>query len=73
MAYVISEQNLERQKLLASIMGPVTDRLLGSLPLPSPSRCLDVGCGMGETTRQLAGKLDNAVELMWVDLLLNLI
>ena len=67
MAYAISEQNLERQKLLARIMGPVTDQLLESLPLPSLSRCLDVGCGMGETTRQLAGKLDNVVELIGVD------
>ncbi len=73
MTYAISEQNLERQKLLASIMGPVTDRLLESLPLPSPSRCLDVGCGMGETTRQLAGKLDNGVELIGVDQDPNLI
>jgi len=54
-------------------MGPVTDRLLGSLPLPSASRCLDVGCGMGETTRQLAGKLDNGVELIGVDQDPNLI
>ena len=54
-------------------MGPVTDRLLESLPLPSPSRCLDVGCGMGETTRQLAGKLDNGVELIGVDQDPNLI
>ncbi len=73
MAYVISEQNLERQKLLARIMGPVTDRLLESLSLPSPSRCLDVGCGMGETTRQLAGKLDKGVELTGVDQDPNLI
>jgi ubiquinone/menaquinone biosynthesis C-methylase UbiE len=34
---------------------------------------LDIGCGMGETTRQLAGKLDNGVELIGVDLDPNLI
>jgi len=73
MAYAISEQNLERQKLLARIMGPVTDRLLESLSLPSPSRCLDVGCGMGETTRQLAEWLDKGVELTGVDQDPNLI
>ncbi len=73
MAYAISEQNLERQKLLARIMAPVTDRLLESLPLPSASRCLDIGCGMGETTRQLAGKLGNGVELIGVDQDPNLI
>jgi len=28
MAYVISELNLERQKLLAEVLAPVTDRLL---------------------------------------------
>ncbi len=73
MAYAISEQNVERQKLLARIMAPVTDRLLESLPLPSASRCLDIGCGMGETTRQLAGKLDAGVELIGVDQDPNLI
>ncbi len=67
MAYAISEQNLERQKLLAKIVRPVTDRLLDSLPVPSGSRCLDVGCGMGETTRHLAEKLANGVELIGLD------
>jgi len=54
-------------------VGAVTDRLLEFLPLPSASRCLDVSCGMGETTRQLAGKLDNSVELIGVDQDPNLI
>lgn len=67
MAYAISEQNLERQKLLAGIMGPVTDRLLESLPVPPGFRCLDLGCGIGETTRQLAEKLNKVAELIGVD------
>ena len=33
MAYVISELNLERQKLLAKVLAPVTDRLLSVLQL----------------------------------------
>ena len=73
MAYAISEQNLERQKLLAKIVRPVTDRLLDSLSVPSGSRCLDVGCGMGETTRHLAEKLANGVELIGLDQDPNLI
>src|SRR4029434_7655726 len=35
MAYVISELNLERQKLLGKVLGPVTDMLLSALALRS--------------------------------------
>lgn len=52
MAYVISEINLERQTLLGKVLARVTDRLLTVLQLPPGTRGLDLGCGMGETTRQ---------------------
>ena len=67
MAYTISEANLERQRLLQRIMGPVTDRLLDRLQLPAGVRCLDLGCGMGETTRQLAARLEKTSEVVGVD------
>jgi ubiquinone/menaquinone biosynthesis C-methylase UbiE len=73
MAYAISEQNLERQRLFANVIRSVTDRLLEHLPVPSGSRCLDLGCGIGETTRQLAEKLNNVAELIGVDQDSNLI
>ena len=59
MTYLISEVNRERQKLLAKVLTPVLDRLLNVLQLPQDLRCLDLGCGIGETTRQLARKLDS--------------
>ena len=68
MAYVISELNLERQKLLAKVLAPVTDRLLSVLQLPSGARGLDLGCGMGETTRQLARTLDKPNEIIGLEL-----
>ena len=67
MAYTISEANLERQRLLQKIMEPVTDKVLEQLQLPAGIRCLDLGCGMGETTRQLAAKLEKSSQVVGVD------
>ena len=68
MAYVISELNLERQKLLGKVLAPVTDGLLSVLQLPSGARGLNLGCGMGETTRQLARTLNKPNEIVGVEL-----
>src|SRR6266480_5203784 len=68
MAYVISELNLERQKLLGKVLTPVTDRLLSALQLRSGVRGLDLGCGMGETTRQLVRALDKPKEIVGLEL-----
>ena len=68
MAYVISELNLERQKLLGKVLAPVTDGLLSALHLRSGVRGLDLGCGMGETTRQLARTLDKPNEIVGLEL-----
>ena len=68
MAYLISEINLERQKLLATVLASVTDRLLSVLQLPSGARGLDLGCGLGETTRQLARTLDKPDEIVGLEL-----
>lgn len=67
MTYMISEVNLERQKLLQRIMEPVTDRLLNQLQFSTDVRCLDLGCGLGETTRQLATKLEKLSEVIGID------
>ncbi|MBY0504996.1 MAG: methyltransferase domain-containing protein [Bryobacteraceae bacterium] len=57
MSYTINEENVERQQLLAEILNPVAIEILKKVgPLPG-SRCLDLGCGQGNTTRMLAGAL----------------
>ncbi|MEE8348189.1 MAG: methyltransferase domain-containing protein, partial [Acidobacteriota bacterium] len=64
---MISEANLDRQRILQSIMGPVTEGMLDRLPLQEGVRCLDLGCGIGETTRQLAARLELAREVVGID------
>ena len=67
MAYKTSEENLERQRLLGKVYGHLLDKLMDSLVLPPGIRCLDLGCGLGETTRQLATRLESSSEVVGVD------
>src|SRR5262249_20224092 len=67
MSYPIDEQNLERQRLLARVMEPITKRLLDGLRLRPDSRCLDIGCGIGETTRLVARYLGPQSECTGID------
>lgn len=73
MTYLISEVDRKRQKLLAKVLAPFMDRLLNVLQLPQDLRCLDLGCGIGETTRRLARKLDNPREVIGVELSTDLV
>ncbi len=69
MPYTIDEQkNLDRQRLLGQIYTKHTDQLLDSLDLPSEARCLDLGCGIGETTQQLANRLGGSGEVVGLDI-----
>jgi len=61
MSYTIDERNPERQQLLAEILNPLTGQVLARLPEIPNARCLDLGCGQGNTTRYLAGVLRPAV------------
>ena len=54
MSYTIDERNPERQQLLARVLEPHTREVLGRLPRLAGARCLDVGCGQGNTTRLLS-------------------
>lgn len=54
MSYTIDERNPERQQLLAQLLAPSTREVLARLPRIPNARCLDLGCGQGNTTRLLA-------------------
>jgi ubiquinone/menaquinone biosynthesis C-methylase UbiE len=60
MSYTIDERNPERQQLLAAILNPPTRQVLARLPELPNARCLDLGCGQGNTTRCLADVLEPA-------------
>ena len=54
MSYAIDERNPERQQLLARALEPFTRDVLARLPRIAGARCLDLGCGQGNTTRFLS-------------------
>lgn len=45
----------ERLRLLARTMAPLTSPFLASLNIQQGNSCVDIGCGGGDVTRQLAG------------------
>lgn len=57
MSYTIDERNPERQQLLNALLEPHTRDMLARLPPIADARCLDLGCGQGNTTRVLADAL----------------
>jgi ubiquinone/menaquinone biosynthesis C-methylase UbiE len=67
MNYTISEANLARQRLLADVLAPLTTSLLDQIRLPRGSKCLDIGCGVGETTLLLAEKLEGVTHIIGID------
>jgi len=60
MSYTIDERNPERQQLLARILEPFTREVLARVPRLANPRCLDLGCGQGNTTRLLSEALGAA-------------
>jgi len=53
MEYTLDEKNSERQYLLAKVLNPLTRPVLERAGVPAGARCLDLGCGQGNTTRLL--------------------
>ena len=67
MPYSIDEQNLARQRLLAKILNPLTAPHLAGLDIDRTGRWLDVGSGLGETTRLLTQFLDSTGECIGLE------
>lgn len=58
----------ERLRLLSEVMGPSTRTLLAEVGIPSGSICLDVGCGGGDVTFELARAVGPTGRVVGVDL-----
>lgn len=58
----------ERLRLLTEVMGPSTRVLLAEVGVPAGSACLDVGCGGGDVTFELARVAGPAGRAVGVDL-----
>lgn len=58
----------ERLRLLSAVMGPSTRALLADVGIPAGSVCLDVGCGGGDVTFELARAAGPAGRVLGVDL-----
>ena len=57
----------ERLRLLSGVMGPSTRALLAAVGIPSGSTCLDVGCGGGDVTFELARSVGTLGRVLGVD------
>lgn len=69
MAYIFDERkNLERQRLTGLILEKHTNPMLDAMNLTAGIRCLDVGCGIGESTRLLASRSGSSGEVIGLDI-----
>ncbi len=57
----------ERLRLLSEVMGPSTRALLAEVGIPPGSACLDVGCGGGDVTFELARAVGPSGRVVGVD------
>ena len=57
----------ERLRLLSEVMGPSTRALLAEVGIPPGSTCLDVGCGGGDVTFELARAVGPSGRVLGVD------
>ncbi|MEM8889180.1 MAG: methyltransferase domain-containing protein [Bacteroidota bacterium] len=67
MSYQISEQNLERQKLLSVALNKISKKYLKRFPKEPIQKVLDLACGLGETSRMHKGLFPHA-EVVGVDM-----
>jgi len=52
---VLYERWKQNRAVFVGALGEVTGELFDRFPPPQGGRCIDIGCGFGETTRELAG------------------
>ena len=57
----------ERLRLLSEVMGPSTRALLAEVGITAGSKCLDVGCGGGDVTCELARAAGPAGQAIGID------
>jgi 2-polyprenyl-3-methyl-5-hydroxy-6-metoxy-1,4-benzoquinol methylase len=70
MTYVIrgGVEGRERLRLLSEVVAPSTRAFLAEVGIPSGASCLDVGCGGGDVTRELARAAGSEGRALGVDL-----
>lgn len=51
---VLYERWKKNRKVFVGALDEVTEKLFGQFPPPVGGRCIDIGCGFGETTQRLA-------------------
>src|SRR5262245_44073679 len=70
MGYVLrgGVEGAERLRLLGRVVGPTTEALLSRVGVAEGLRCLDVGCGLGAVTLELARRVGPAGQAVGVDL-----
>lgn len=61
-------EDRERLELLARVLWPTTSRLLAEAGLTPGMTCLDLGCGGGDVTRQLAISVGPQGQVIGVDM-----
>jgi len=54
---VLYERWKKNRKVFVGALDGITDEFFGLYPPPEGGRCIDVGCGFGETTRQIAAMI----------------
>ena len=52
---VLYERWKQNREVFVGALDEVTEELFERFPPPAGGRCIDIGCGFGETTQQLAG------------------
>jgi SAM-dependent methyltransferase len=62
------QEGAERLRLLGRVVGPTTEALLSRVGIIEGMRCLDVGCGLGAVTRELARRVGPAGQVVGIDL-----
>ena len=69
-SYVIrgGTEGRERLRLLSEVMAAATRALLAEVGIPSGALCLDLGCGGGDVTRELARAAGSGGRAIGVDL-----